>query len=389
MKLRVVHIITRMILGGAQENTVLTLEGLRKNPQYAVSLITGPPERPEIEGELIDRVRRDNITTTVLPSLCREIHPVKDLIAFVQLWWLLMLQRPHIVHTHSSKAGILGRVAAKLAGIPVIVHTIHGLPFHPYQSSLLNLSYVLLERIATAMSTHVITVGEVMKQNAIDAQLAPASKFTVIYSGIEMDRFTMDRYDVNKIKRALGIPEKKPVAGCIARLFPLKGHDYLLEATRQLIHEGEDFMLLLVGDGSLRPKLEDYVRRNKLDAHVHFAGLVPSERIPEMIAAMDFLVHPSLREGLPRAIVQAMAMGKPAVAFDVDGAREVIQHGVTGYLLKPGSVDGLAAAMKQFLHVRDRVHAKGPTHMQRIRDRFSSDRMVKEIDRLYHHLLRS
>ncbi|MCK4262165.1 glycosyltransferase, partial [bacterium] len=176
---KVLHIITRLILGGAQENTILTVEGLQKKSQYQVDLATGPPIGPE--GSLVEDAKGRGINLIMVPEMRREINPWRDFLTFIKLYRLIKRGNYDIVHTHSAKAGILGRLAAKLAGIKVIVHTIHGLPFHEYQNRWISRFYVLCERLAGVFTDKIITVAEVMTEKALTAKIAPREKFVTIY----------------------------------------------------------------------------------------------------------------------------------------------------------------------------------------------------------------
>lgn len=382
-RLKVIHIITRMILGGAQENTILSVEGLLRQPdRYETLLVSGPPLGEE--GELLWRVRKSGIPFILIPELRRDINPVLDLISFARLYLLLLHTRPHIVHTHSSKAGILGRWAAWLAGVPIIIHTIHGLPFHPYQPKWVYWLYMVAERLTAFMTDKIITVGEVMKQKALAARLGPEHKFQVIYSGIEVDNFIPEAQQSLHFRR-LYMLEDSIVLGMISRLAPLKGHKYLLEAFKILKRNYPKLRMVLVGDGKLREGLKAEVQGAGLKQDVIFAGIVGQDQIANVIGAMDIVVHTSLREGLPRSIPQAFLCKKPVVCFDIDGAREVVKDGVTGYLVRPGSVEGLVEAISRII---DRRQAKqmGQKGYELFADQFRADRMVKDIAKLYEQL---
>jgi len=375
--IRVDHVITRLILGGAQENTVLTCEGLHANRDYDVRLITGPALGPE--GELLKRAQAGGYPVVLINAMRRSIHPWRDLVSFAALYRLFVERRPHIVHTHSSKAGILGRIAARLAGVPIVVHTIHGLPFYEYQSHAENVAYRLLEQVCGAMSDHIVCVGEVMKEKAVAARLAPRGRFSVVYSGMEIERFEPGPPAARK---RLGLAADDIVLGVVSRLAPLKGHEYLIDAAQDLRKSWPRLKLLFVGDGTLRAELE---RRGA--GLVTFTGLVQSDEIPELIRAMDVVVHTSLREGLPRVAPQALLCGRPVVAFDCDGAREVVLNGETGYLVEAESVPGLRDAIARVLALPDRGRSMGERGRERFVKPFDRRTMVAELDALYRRLL--
>lgn len=382
--IKVCHVITRLILGGAQENTLLTCEGLSSRHGYDVLLVSGPATGPE--GELIGHAHRKGIPLFLIDELHREIRPWRDFMALVKLWRLFLKRRPKIVHTHSSKAGILGRLSAWLAGIPIIVHTIHGLPFHEHESPIRNALYASLERLAARISSKIICVGEVMKRKAVEARLASADRFRVIYSGMETEPFLAPRMDSTATRLKLRIPENALLLGMLSRLAPLKGHEELLEAAARLQARHDRIHVLMIGDGELRTLLEK--KASFLKVPCTFTGLVEPDRIPELLGATDIVVHTSYREGLPRAIPQALLAGKPVVAFDCDGAREVVLDGITGRLVPPRAVDQLVQALCDLLCRPDLGRSLGEEGRRRFLDQFRADRMVERIDDLYRSLLK-
>jgi glycosyltransferase involved in cell wall biosynthesis len=371
--IRIDHLITRLILGGAQENTVLTCEGLHADPRFDVRLITGPAIGPE--GELLARARGEGYEVVVLDAMRRAIHPWRDLVSLWKLWRLFRRRAPDIVHTHSSKAGILGRIAARLAGVPVVIHTIHGLPFHEYQPAVARMFYRFLERRCAALTDRIICVGEAMKEKALAAKLGRPEDIDVVYSGIEIDQFS-DGPSTIRAMHAFAVDDV--VIGTVSRLAPLKGHADLLEAVKPLQEKDPKVRLLLVGDGELRQDVE-----RAAGARAVFAGMVTPDRIPEYLRAMDIVVHPSLREGLPRAVVQALLCGRPVIAVDCDGAREVVIEGETGSLVPPGSVPELTRALERMLALPDRGRALGQEGRRRFAGRFDHRVMVDRLAALY------
>lgn len=382
--IRVLHIITRLIVGGAQENTLLTVEGLDKLPEYETTLVTGVDNGPE--GDLLERARRTT-RLVIVPELGRSISPLADVKAFWKLYRLIRKGRYHIVHTHSSKAGVLGRLAARLAGTPLVVHTLHSLVFHDYQPWLVNRLWWVVKRLCAPMTDHFISVSNIISQKAITAGIDRAEKFSTVYSGMELDWFLKAQVDPLAVRREFGIPEDAPVVGKIARLFPLKGHDQLMDAAPAIVRRHPDVRFFLVGDGVLY----EHLRRRARDAGILdnfiFAGLIPRERIPEMISAMDALVHTSLREGLARVLPQALAMGKPCVSFDIDGAPEVVVPGETGYLVRPGDADGLADAVSRLLDDPQARVRMGEAGRRRVDPAFRAETMVREIASVYRALI--
>jgi len=383
--IKVLHIITRLILGGAQENTLFTVEGLHRSPKWEVALVNGPAIGPE--GELINRARRRGLNLFVLDEMRREINPWRDFVTLIKLIRLIRTMRPEIVHTHSSKAGILGRLAARLLHTPVIIHTIHGLPFHPFQGPLLNWAFVALERRAAKWTDKLICVADAMRDQALAAGVASAEKFITIYSGMEVEDFLKESGEGQKVRQEFGIPLDVPVVGKIARLFPLKGYEYVLRAIPQVLARFPKTRFLFVGDGILKEALEKEALEKGFAKNIIFAGLVEPKKIPAFLKAMDVVVHASLREGLARVLPQALISGKPVISYDVDGAREVVLPGKTGWLLPPKSVDELAGAVIEALSHPEMARKMGQTGRRLFTERFRTEVMVERIARLYEELL--
>lgn len=382
--IRVLHIITRMIVGGAQENTLLSVEGLDHLPEYEVTLASGIDQGRE--GELLSRAR-ETTRLVVVPEMGRSINPFSDLIAFWKLYRLIKQGRYHIVHTHSSKAGVLGRWAAYFAGTPLIVHTLHSLVFHDYQPWLVNRAWWLAKKICAPITDYFISVSRIISEKAIAAGIAPPEKFRTIYSGMELDWFLNFKADAQAIRREFGIPADAAVVGKVARLFPLKGHDQLMDAAPAIVARCPNVRFFLIGDGLLLEHLQQRARELGILDNFVFAGLIERERIPEMIAAMDVLVHTSLREGLARVLPQALAMGKPCVSFDIDGAPEVVIPDKTGYLVDPNDSAGLADALARLLASPELRRQMGEAGRRHVDPAFRAETMVEEIADVYEKLL--
>ena len=372
-----------MILGGAQENTLATVKGLSEKGED-VSLATGPPIGPE--GSLMDEARKIEAGLILIPEMRRDINPILDFVSFLRLYFLMLRERFDVVHTHSSKAGILGRLAGKLAGARIIVHTVHGLPFYPYQNRLVNFFYIMLERFAARLTDRIITVCEAMKEKALSAGIGRDGKFITIYSGFDLDPFLHVKGDIMNKKRELGIREGERVIGKIGRFFPLKGHEYFIKAAPEVVNAFPNVKFLLVGDGILREKLQSEIRKLGLEDRFIFTGLVERKDIPLLISVMDILVHTSLREGLARVLPQAIACGKPVISFDIDGAGEVVIPGETGFIVPPEDVRGLSQAIIDTL---SDVRKLGQSGIKLIDPAFRTETMVDRIDTLYHELLKS
>lgn len=383
--MRIAHIITRMIIGGAQENTLFNCLDLVQQYGDQVMLITGPTLGPE--GKLLEEGRAVGLKIQQVDSLQRPIHPWRDLRAYHELQGVLRDFQPEIVHTHSAKGGFLGRAAAWKLGVPVVVHTVHGAPFHPYQRKAAKEAFVRLERWASQRCHHLISVADAMTELMVAARVAPREKFTTIYSGMDVGPFLGSGQWRDEARRLLPWEDDKIVIGKIARLFHLKGHEYLLAAAEKVVLQNPNCRFLLVGDGLLRSSLEKSIRSRGLQEFFHFTGLVPPARVPFWLSAMDVLVHTSLREGLARTLPQALIAGKPVISYDIDGAREVVIPQQTGYLLPPCSVEPLATAILELAADRRLRERLGQGGADLCTERFRHQNMTAAIRRLYQQLL--
>jgi glycosyltransferase involved in cell wall biosynthesis len=383
--MRVAHIITRLILGGAQENTLYNCEDLRRQYGDEVLLVTGPPRGPE--GSLLERARAGGLPVAIVPSLCRAIHPPRDLAAYRTIKRVITSFRPDVVHTHSAKAGILGRKAARAAGVPVIVHTVHGAPWHPYQSPPAREFFKVCERLAARYCDHLICVADAMRDLMLAAGIGPAAKFTTVYSGMEVEPLLSAWRLRDQARARLGYQPQHVVIGKIARLFHLKGHEDVIAAAEQVVRQAPQVRFLLVGDGILRPSLQDSIQRRGLADYFQFTGLVPPVQIPELLSALDILVHASLREGLARALPQALLAGVPVISYDIDGAREVVISGETGFVIRPRDTDALAHAMLELIADPALRRELGAEGRRRFSDIFRHERMTEQIRSLYERLL--
>jgi len=378
--MRVTHVITRLIAGGAHENTIASVIGLRKKPGLEVKLVSGPARGPE--GSLESALGASRDVLMILPELVRPIHPWKDFLTWQRLSTIFQKERPEVVHTHSGKAGILGRLAAARAKVPIIIHTIHGPSFGAFQGRMANLILRGAERHAGKVTTHFVVVAEAMKEQYLAAGIGSPELYTKIFSGFDLQPFVSATNDV-QLRAKFGISPGDFVIGKIARLFKLKGHDDLLAIAPGLLRDCPRVKFLLVGDGPWRERLQMKVRDLGLKEKFIFSGLVEPKVVPGLIGIMDVVAHLSLREGLARSLPQALAAGRPVVAYDCDGAKEVCREGETGFLLRPGDLSGLRGHLLRLANdaaLRDRLGKKGREFVE---ERFGVERMVDDLHQLY------
>lgn len=409
--MRVAHVITRMIIGGAQENTLLNCQDLIAEHGDEVLLVCGPEVGPE--GDLL---RRDaagqgragqgssghggagrhlppQVPIRIIDSLRRAIHPARDWQAARELHQVLREFSPDVVHTHSAKAGLLGRQVAwqqfraSTDHRPIVVHTVHGAPFHEYQSVAAKRFFIACEGWAARRCHHLISVADAMTDRMVAAHVAPRDKFTTISSGMNVEPFLAANEHRERIRQRFGLADEHVVIGKVARLFHLKGHADLIRAARAVADDCPQVRFLLVGDGVLREKLQTQIAELNLNEHFIFTGLVPPSEVPAMIGAMDLLVHTSYREGLARALPQALIAGKPVISYDIDGAREVVIDKETGYLVPPGDQRQLAARMIQLIRQPEVRKQQGRAGQLRFTDQFRHQTMTTRIRELYCRIL--
>ncbi|MEO1130179.1 MAG: glycosyltransferase family 4 protein [Planctomycetota bacterium] len=392
---RILHISTRLILGGSQENTVLSCEG-QVGRGHDVHLAFGPIYGPE--GSMLERVvRTPAIHTHDVPNLVREIAPLRDRRCLYELRALIRRLKPDIVHTHSSKAGILGRAAAWAEGGSVggigVVHTIHGPPFMPIEGGiakrtsvrLKNHIYTLAERYAAKRSHVIASVADAMTETFLRRGIGDPAQYVTVYSGMEIAPFVDPTPGETRaeVRQRHGIAPDDVVIGTVARLAEHKGHDDVLDAIGERLRAQPSLKLLWVGDGWWRERLLRRVAQMGLTDKVVLSGLVPPEQVPGLMRAMDVLVHPSYREGLPRTVPQALLSGTAVVAYDVDGTGEACIDRNTGRLVPVGDTDALRDAIEWMLADADRRAGTVEAGRGLCLERFDAERMVDALDDVY------
>jgi glycosyltransferase involved in cell wall biosynthesis len=378
--MRITHIITRLIIGGAQENTLLSCEG-QHDRGHEVTLVTGPPLGPE--GSLMERATKYGYRVIVVDDMLRSILPLKDLRTYRQLTRLLEETRPDVVHTHSSKAGIIGRWAAHRAKVPAVVHTIHGLAFTASTSRAVNGVYRMLERHPAPITTRIVCVADAMRDQSLQANIGRPEQYVTVYSGMETRPFLDPPVVRDVTRRRLGLSDSDVAVGTIARLFHLKGHEDLLALAPELCERHPALKFVFVGDGLLREPIEREIARLGLTDRFILTGLVPPAQVPELSNAMDILVHPSRREGLARAIVQGQLAGCPAIAYDIDGNREGLIDEQTGYIIPPFDRELLGRRLSSLIDDAPRRRAMGEAGRAFALSRFDAKVMVDALDRVY------
>ncbi len=378
--MRIVHVITRLIVGGAQENTLLSCEG-QHDRGHDVTLMTGPSLGPE--GSLMERAQRYGYRVDVVDEMHRSILPMKDFRTYHRLVKRFRELNPDVVHTHSSKAGIIGRWAGDRAKVPAIVHTIHGLAFTASTSRLVNNVYKMLERQAAPLTSKIVCVADAMRDQSLAANIGTRDQYVTVHSGMETGPFLNPPVPRNVMRKQLGLEPHHVAVGTIARLFHLKGHDDLLDLAPDLCRRFPNLRFLWVGDGLLRPAFERRIAEMNLTDRFILTGLVPPARVPELANAMDVVVHPSRREGLARAIVQGQLARCPVIAYDIDGNREGLIEGETGFALRAFDQKLLAEMLAMLVEDEGKRCAMGKAGRAFALSRFDARVMVDGLERVY------
>lgn len=378
--MKIVHVITRLILGGAQENTLLSCEG-QHDRGHDVTLITGPAIGPE--GSLIERAQRYGYRVIILDEMRRAISATKDFQTYQRLKSLLRELDPDVVHTHSSKAGIIGRWAAHRARCRLIVHTIHGLAFTASTSRAVNHVYKTLEKITAPVTHKIVCVADAMREQSLLAGVGRPGQYVTVYSGMQTAPFIDPPVSRDVVRRELGLCDDDVAVGTIARLFDLKGHDDLLDIAPELCAKQPTLKFLWIGDGSLRQSFERRIAHMGLTDRFILTGLVSPEKIPQLTHAMDILVHPSRREGLARALPQGSLAQKPVITYDIDGNREALIEGETGFALRPFDKAKLAEKIEQLARDADLRQRMGARGREFALSRFDVKVMIDALEQVY------
>jgi len=379
-RLTVLHVITRMIVGGAQENTLLSC-ALADPERFECTLLTG--SETGSEGELHTASRERGVEFRIEPSLVRRVSPWHDAIAAVRLWRAIRAGGYDIVHTHSSKAGVLGRLAARFAGTPVIVHTVHGWSFNDHQPRPVRALYVWLERLCARFTDALVVVGSPNREEGLALGVGEPGQYHLIRSGIEIEAYRDVPVTREEARRRLGIPADAFVVGSVGRLSAQKSPGDLLAAFARVAAAHPQAHLVYVGDGPQRGDLAAAVARAGLGDRVHLLGLRMD--VPVVLRAFDVFALASRWEGLPRVFPQAMAAGLPIVATRVHGAPDAITPGENGWLVEVGDVAAMAARLGELASDPATARRMGAAGRARVNE-FSARRMVDDLEALYERL---
>ena len=379
-KTRVLRIIARMNVGGPALHVTLLADGLDPD-RYDTCVLTGPTD--ESEGDYSELTGRRPPNLIEIPSLRREIAPRHDLSAYRHIARVIRTFRPDIVHTHTAKAGLLGRAAAYVNGVKVIVHTFHGHVLRGYFSQPKQALFVQAERTLARASTRLIAVSGHVRDELLAMGVGRPDRFEVVHLGFDLSAFLRDDRPRGEIRRALGVSPATPTVGIIARLVPIKAHEVFLDMAAEIVKDRPDVAFLVVGDGERRQALEARARDHGLAGKVHFLGWRAD--VDRVYADLDVVVLTSRNEGSPVALIEAMAAARPVVATRVGGVGELVGDG--GLLTDVDDTRGLAQAVRRLLDDPAMAAGLGQRGRRRVVPAFSRERLVSDIDTLYQRLL--
>ncbi len=365
--IRIIRLIARLNIGGPALHVTHLTRGL--NPaRFETMLVTG--QIGAGEGDMSDLA--NGLNWQIIPELGRAVSPTADAITLIKLFGLIRRYRPHIVHTHTAKAGAVGRVAARLAGVPVVVHTFHGHTFSGYWGRWASRAVIISEQGLALFADKLIAVSDRVRDDLIQFRIARPEKIVTIPLGLDLAPFAA----ASRLSTRLDAP----VIGVVGRLVPIKNHALFLEAARKLVQDGLPARFRVVGDGELRAQLE--AQSSDLGDRITFTGW--QRDLPKVYSGLSVVVNTSLNEGTPVALIEAMAAGVPVVATAVGGVPDVVRQGETGWLVPAGEAEALAEAIKLALQNGKTVTARAQEEVMR---RFSKERLIADIETLYEELL--
>lgn len=387
----VIHLITRLDWGGSAQNTLLTAVGHDRS-RFVPLVVAGAIGQWDDQGgqqagdAQSSVLQRAGVRWLVLPSLTREVNPIKDLVALWQLIRLFRRERPTIVHTHTSKAGALGRLAAWIARVPALVHTPHGHVYYGHFGRVLSGLFLLIERALARVTTAMIALTEAEREEHLFHGVGCRGTFAVVPSGIDVERFRRVNAGAGVRPAGATYPSGAFVIGSVGWLTPVKGHAVLIEAMAILKPKYPHAHLLLIGSGGLRDELQRLAGRLGVESSVDFLGMRTD--VPECLAALHCFVLPSFNEGMGRALVEAMAAARPVVASRVGGIPAIVEDRRTGFLVPPGDPEALAAAVAELIAQPELARRLGLAARERIDAAFSVPGMVRAVESVYDEALK-
>jgi glycosyltransferase involved in cell wall biosynthesis len=382
-KIRVLRVIGRLNVGGPSIHVVNLSAGLDPT-RFEQLLVIG--RESLAEGSMLNLALSRGVWPHRISEIVTSFNLTpRDAKALMRLGSLMRVYRPHIVHTHTAKAGLLGRLAARLAGVPIVVHTFHGHVLHGYYGPVRNWALRRMERSLAWLSDRLVAVSEQVKRDLIGYGVASANKITVIPLGLDLEPFLDARSRRGEFRREMAFTADAKLIGIVGRIFPIKNHALFIESAARIAAVERAARFVVVGDGTLRPALEDQARRLGIAGRIVFTGW--RSDLPRLYADLDVLVVSSNNEGTPLSAIEAMATSCPVVATRVGGIPDIITDEVTGRLVWPGEAEGIAGAVLDLLANPEKASRIGANAMIAARQRFDVKRLITDMDGLYRELL--
>ncbi|MDD5680537.1 MAG: glycosyltransferase family 4 protein [Candidatus Omnitrophica bacterium] len=383
---KVLRIIARLNVGGPAIHTILLTQALN-NDRFESILATGRVGAGEKEMDYLARAK--GVAPLIIPELERSINPVKDLLALLKICSIIRREKPDIVHTHTAKAGALGRAAAIMAGVPVRIHTFHGNIFEGYFNGFSAWAFLSIERFLAFFSRYIVVVSETQKEEIVKKyKIAGPEKVKVVPLGLELGVFSSVGQRKGKLRAELGVGSDCVLIGIIGRLVPVKNHRMFLDACKKLFDmaPGRDIKCVVIGDGEEKGRIREYAEGSGIGDRIAFIGW--KEDMADVYADLDIVALTSLNEGTPVALIEALASGKPVVSTDVGGVRDVVEDGINGRLAASGDVQGFARHLFELAQDPAKRDEFGKNGRRKVLQKYSKERLVKDIEALYEEALR-
>jgi len=374
MNKKILHIITKLELGGAQINTLYTYNNLDKK-YFSTYLLTGD------KGILNNQVNNKE-NHKIIKSLVRAINPIKDFIALIKIISYIKQLKPDIVHTHSSKAGILGRIAARICKVPIIIHSVHGFAFSPNHSKTVNFIFIRIEKLISKITNHFIFVSKSDTETAKNLSLIN-NNYSLIRSGFSFEKFLNNRININKIKEKYKIPKANFVCGIIAPFKPQKGLLHLINIAEKVVKQYKNVTFIIAGDGKLRETMEEEIKNKKIMNNFILPGFIPD--VENIISAFDIGISTALWEGLPQSLIQLRIMKKAVIASDIPGNTEIIKNNINGFTVNVQNYEEFSEKILSL--IKDQALRERLQNHNDIFTEWNADFMVKKQEELYKKLL--
>ncbi len=381
-RIKVARVITRLNIGGPAIHAILLTRAL-EDGRFTSTLVSGYTS--PAEGDMLHLAKAKGVSPLMVTGLGREIDPGRDLAVLFRLYRVFREQRPDIVHTHMAKAGTVGRLAARLAGVPIVLHTYHGHVFHSYFGPLKTQAFIRIERALGRTTDLILTVGDKQRREILGYGIGNPDKLRSVPLGLELEPFVESPKYRGSLKLELGVPDGTRLVGIVGRLVPVKGHAVFLKAAQMVLSRTPDVRFLVIGDGELRGDLERQARDLGIDGGVAFLGW--RHDLPRVYADLDVVVLSSYNEGSPVALIEAMAAGRTVVATDVGGVSDVVSDGLNGLLVPPRAPEQLAEAILRLFSSEPLLPAMGAAGREAVYPKYSIDRLVTDIRDIYAELV--